>query len=138
MAESCTSYSARCWTNVSQPAIPPGWPPDLPPAGSDEFGDRVGDWLLDRGPLGLRERKVWRRQPRALALVVANYQDQVLASLRESYSAARRELLDVMTTDELERVLLALEGAGSEAAESARQVSLVVEALSGKHWRRRL
>lgn len=105
---------------------------------SDEFGDRVGDWLLDRGPLGLRERRVWRRQPRALALVVENHQEQVLAGLRESYSAARRELSEIVRTDELERVLLALEAAGAEAAESARQVSLVVEALSGKHWRRRL
>ncbi len=123
---------------MSQAVVPPGWPTGLPPPLADEFGDRVGDWLLDRGPLGLRERQVWRRQPRALALVVANYQDQVLASLRESYSAARRELVDVVTTDELERVLSALEAAGAEAAESARQVSLVVEALAGKHWRRRL
>ena len=123
---------------MPQPVTPPGWPADLPPAFLDEFGDRVSDWLLDRGPLGLRERRVWRRQPRALAMVVNNHQVRVLAGLRESYSAARRELADVVPSDELERVLLALEAAGAEATESARQVSLVVEALAGKHWRRRL
>jgi hypothetical protein len=123
---------------VPQTVVPPGWPPDLPPAISEEFADKVGDWLLERGPLGLRERKVWHRQPRALALVVDTHQGHVLAGLRESYASARRELSDLLASDELDRVLLALEAAGAEAAESARQVTLVIEALSGKRWRRRL
>lgn len=123
---------------MSQLVPPPGWPTDLPPAFSDEFSDRVADWLLDRGPLGLRERRVWRRQPRALAIVVETHAERVLAGLRESYSVARRQLADVVAADELEQILLALEAAGAEAAESARQASLVAEALEGRHWRRRL
>lgn len=105
---------------------------------TSEFGDRVGGWLLDRGPVGLRESRVWHRQPRALAMVVKTHQEKVLAGLRESYSAARRELVEVVVPAELDRVLLALEAVGSEAAETHRQVKLVDEALAGKHWRRRL
>ena len=119
-------------------ATPPGWPRDLPPPAADEFHARVVGWLLDRGPQGLRESAVWRSQPYALAMVVHTHTAQELEGLRKSYSAARRELADFLAVDDVSRVLVALEAAGAESAERARQVALVQEALEGRQWRDRL
>lgn len=123
---------------MPQAAVPPGWPVDLPPPVSDEFAGRVTGWLLDRGPLGLRQIQIWRSQPQALAMVVAIHSEHVLSGLREAYSSVRRELINVMAPGDVDRVLVALEAAGAESAENARQVALVVEALAGKQWRERL
>lgn len=71
-------------------------------------------------------------------MVVAFHSEHTLAGLRESYSAARRELIDTLAAGDIDRVLVALEAAGAEAAENARQVALVCEALAGKQWRERL
>jgi hypothetical protein len=117
---------------------PPGWPVELPPPASDDFGDQVIGWLLDRGPLWLRQDETWRNQPQALVMVVAYHSEHVLSGLREAYSAARRELVDVLAAGDVDRVLIALEAAGAQAAESSRQVALVAEALAGKRWRQRL
>jgi hypothetical protein len=117
---------------------PPGWPPDLPPADSDEFADHVVGWLLDRAPGGWRRHGVLRAQPFALAVLVRQHSNAVLDGLRGSYAAARRELADRLSPDQLDDVLVALEAEGAEAAESSRQVHLVEEALAGKRWRARL
>ncbi|MCH9816067.1 MAG: hypothetical protein K0U64_06385 [Actinomycetia bacterium] len=122
----------------SEGVIPVGWPADLPPAFAEEFAHRVVGWLLDRGPAGLRGRRVWRQEPAALALVTKTHCEQELAGLRTSYASARRELDDQLSPEAVDLVLVALEAAGAEAAETLRQVSLVAEALAGKRWRARL
>lgn len=71
-------------------------------------------------------------------MVVALHAEHELLGLREAYSAARRELGDVLAADEVEQILVALEAVGAEAAETVRQVALVAEALAGKQWRQRL
>jgi hypothetical protein len=118
--------------------VPIGWPQDLPPVFGEEFAHKVIGWLLDRGPDGLRGAKVWRQEPVALALVTQSHCEYELAGLRESYSAARRELDSRLSPEALANVLVAMEAAGAEAAEKLRQVSLVAEALAGKRWRARL
>ena len=56
--------------------VPAGWPRDLPPAGTEEFDDKVCGWLLDRGPAELRTSAV-RTMPVALARIVVRGVDRV-------------------------------------------------------------
>ncbi len=119
-------------------APPPGWPGDLPGPDAAEFGDRVTNWLLDRGPGEWRSHPVLRRHPRALSRLLIHHLDARLAGLRTSYSAARRELADVVPGAEFADLLAAIEADGVVTTEMLRQARLVDEALSGRRWRSRL
>lgn len=119
-------------------AIPPGWPRDLPPPQTDEFGQRVVGWLLDRVPGGWRSHPVLRRHPLALAALARHHLDGELTGLRQAYSAARRELADVVPPGELESILAALEAQAATVTETQHEVRLIAEALQGKRWRPRL
>jgi hypothetical protein len=119
-------------------ASPPGWPVDLPPPQSDEFGDEVVAWLLDRAPGQWRSHLVLRRQPRALAQLLTDHLASELAGLRKSYASARRVLGGVVPVAEMPLLLTAIEAEGADTAETLRQVTQVGEALAGRRWRTRL
>ncbi|MEZ5117011.1 MAG: hypothetical protein R2737_12170 [Candidatus Nanopelagicales bacterium] len=123
---------------MGTPAVPPGWPPDLPPAETDEFGERVVGWLLDRCPPDYRLHDVLRANPRALARLTAHHVDATLEGARRAYAGVRRELRDRLTPEAVDAVLVALEREGTRLLVEQRQVALVEEALDGRRWVRRL
>lgn len=107
---------------------PAGWPRDLPPPGTDEFGDAVVGWLLDRAPADLRLSPL-RAQPIALARVVARIVDSELEGMRAAYATARVELGEHLPPDELVVVQEALESLGARLLHVQREVRLVEDAL---------
>lgn len=111
-------------------AVPPGWPRDLPPAGTGEFEARVAGWLLDRGPADLRASAL-RTMPLALARVVAHVIAGELDGVRAAYAAARVELGAFLGPDELATVQSALEAQGARLLAAQREVGLVESALRG-------
>ncbi len=107
---------------------PAGWPRDLPPPTSPEFDDRVTGWLLDRGPAELRGSPV-RHLPVALARIVARVLAGQLEGVRGAYAAARADLGDRLTPDQIDVVQSALEAEGARLLTAQREVTLVEEAL---------
>jgi hypothetical protein len=119
-------------------ASPPGWPADLPPADSPEFGDRVVLWLLDLAPAEFRGFEVLRRHPHVLGWAVAQYLDGAVTSLRASYSQVRATFADSIDAKTMQEVMEAFEFEGVRLAKAVRQVGMVNDALSGLRWRPRL
>jgi hypothetical protein len=117
---------------------PAGWPRDLPPPFTDEFGAEVAAWLLDRGPGEWRAHPVLRQFPQALGLLVADHLAAQLTGLRQSYRSVRSELADAVPPDRMGDLLAAIEAQAAVVTESSRQVELVREALAGTRWRPRL
>lgn len=107
---------------------PTGWPRDLPPATTAEFGERVVPWLLDRGPGELRTSRL-RAYPRALAAYLEHYVQGCLLATREAYSRARVELAGHLDPRELTEVQQALEAEGARLLHLQRELSLVARAL---------
>lgn len=118
--------------------VPPGWPSDLPPPGTEEFAAKVSGWLLDRCPPEVRSSFTIRRHPVALAHVAARHSESVVSGQREAYRSARRELVDLLPTEALAGVLTDLEAIGHDAVRTAREVQIVAEALHGAVWRPKL
>jgi len=108
---------------------PPGWPRDLPPAGTDEFAERVVNWLLDRGPGELRVSRL-RAYPLALAAYLELHVQGCLGATREAYARARVELGPHLDPAGLREVQQALEAEGARLLQVQREVGLVAQALS--------
>jgi hypothetical protein len=107
---------------------PPGWPKALPPAGTDEFNDRVVLWLLDQSPADFRTSPL-RAMPLALCCVVSHSLDGLLAGVRSAYRSARTELADVIGPSGLLALQQVLEAQGARIAATKREVALVEAAL---------
>lgn len=114
--------------------MPPGWPRDLPPAGSTAFDAKVVGWLLDRGPAELRGSDL-RLVPIALARVVAQCVDAQVDALREAYRTVRADLGSSLHPEELALVQRALEAQGAILLATAREVHLVEAAVRRAHGR---
>lgn len=106
----------------------PGWPRDLPPAGTQEFEDKVTGWLLDLAPAGLRQSPI-RHLPIALARVVAQVIAAELDGMRSAYASARVELAEHLPADQIAVVQAALEAEGARLLATQREVALVEGAL---------
>jgi len=106
----------------------PGWPRDLPPAGTEEFDDKVTGWLLDRAPANLRASPV-RHLPIALVRVVAHVVAAELDGMRAAYASARVEMTGYLTADQVAVVQSALEAEGARLLGVQREVALVEAAL---------
>ena len=111
---------------------PAGWPRDLAPAGTSEFDDDVTAWLLDRGPADLRLSPV-RTLPIALARIVSHHITSSLDGTRAAYAAARVELGEYLTPDQVSIVHSALEAEGARLLRTQREVALVEEMLQVRH-----
>jgi hypothetical protein len=108
---------------------PAGWPRSLPPASTDEFGERVGAWLLDRCPPETRASDVLKGQNVVLAGIALAHTQASLDSLREVYRQARVTLLADLEPKAAADVLTALEALGARLAVESREVALVATAL---------
>jgi hypothetical protein len=109
-------------------AAPAGWPKDLPPPLTPEFGERVCGWLLDRGPAELRASPV-RAMPIALARVVSHTLDAQIQGLRRAYATARVELGEHLTPEDLVQVQHALQAEGARLLQVQRELTMVEAAL---------
>ena len=107
-------------------AVPPGWPPLVPPPESPGWQVPAVSWLLDHCPSDYRSYAGWRRQPVALAWVATRHID------------ARVELGDHLTSDGLAQVLADLEAEGVRLLAARRSAGLVYDALQGKRYVPRL
>ncbi|MEO3939164.1 hypothetical protein V3N99_20775 [Dermatophilaceae bacterium Soc4.6] len=113
-------------------AVPPGWPPGVPPAHSPGWEDRAVAWLLDQCPPDYRSYAGWRRHPVALAWLADRHLDGQVAAMRQAYREVRVELGGLVPAEGLADVMHHLEAEGLRLVAAKRAAGLVLEALRGK------
>ena len=112
--------------------LPPDWPADVRPPGSEEFEASAVAFLLDVLPAGFRRHPVVRRYPAALASMARHYADACVEGARQSYRSARVELGVALPPHAVDGVLAAYKTEGFKLARVARGVELVERAIRGE------
>lgn len=112
--------------------VPPGWPQEVSPPGSEDFEEVAAAWLAGLLPSGFRQYEVLRRFPVALASVAGHHVDGCVEGARGAYRACRRELAEVVPPHAADQVLAACRREGFRLVAVSRQVRLVGAALRGE------
>ncbi|WP_040160720.1 hypothetical protein [Mobilicoccus massiliensis] len=123
---------------MNDAAVPPGWPPEVPPPSAGGWEQTAVAWLLDQCPADHRGQPVWRRHPVALAWVATHHVEAQVEAMRTCYRTARVGLADHLEPEAMPEVLAALEAEGLRLRAVSRAVSLVADALRGKTYVPRL
>jgi hypothetical protein len=118
--------------------VPPGWPEDVHPPGSEDFQETAVAWLLAVVPPDYRQYAVLRRHPAALASIAGYYAGACVEGARNGYRTARTELAGWVPPHAVDAVLAAYRREGSRLAAIARAVELVERALRGEVFTPRL
>ena len=118
-------------------AVPPGWPAEVPPAGSPDWVDAAVRWLLDHSPPEYRGHPLLRRQPVLLAWLTSHQVDAGLDATREAYRSLRRERPE-LGAETVAEALTVLEAEGARLLALQRSVHLVADALVGLRYVPRL
>ncbi|GAB3676099.1 hypothetical protein [Angustibacter aerolatus] len=122
---------------MSDGRVPPGWPRDVRPAGTEGFERTAVGWLLDQCPHEYRAHP-GLAQPVALAWLAERHvlaQGQANAAAR---GAARAELGEHLDARDVQRVLDALDHEHARLLAAHRGVRLVGDALRGLRYVPRL
>jgi hypothetical protein len=118
---------------VSRPYVPPGWPAEVHPPGTDGFERTAVGWLFDHSPPDFRGYEVLRRYPVLLARLTAEQLAASVEACRTGYRTARAELTrgGLVPIEAVEAVISAYEREGRRLAAAARGADLVGRALRG-------
>ena len=119
-------------------ALPPGWPEQVHPPGTDGFERTAVAWLFDLCPPDYRAHEVLRAHPVVLARFAREHVTAAVDAARNGYRTARAELKGVVPPEVVEAVLGAYDREGRRLAQASRQVGLVEAALRGERWVPRL
>jgi hypothetical protein len=112
--------------------VPPGWPADVRPPGTEDFPESATAWLLDLMPPEYRQHEVLRRHPAVLASMARYYSAACVEGARRAYRSARAELATTVPPHAVDEVLSVLRTEGFRLAAAARAVGLVEQALRGE------
>ncbi|WP_067913907.1 hypothetical protein [Actinomadura rubrobrunea] len=109
--------------------VPPGWPAQVHPPGTERFEDTATAWLLDLVPPDYRRHGVLRRYPVALARMARHHVSAAVEAAREGFRTARVELGGMVPPHGVEAVLDAYRAEGARLVALLRAVELVETAL---------
>ncbi|MEV5826260.1 hypothetical protein AB0L25_11845 [Spirillospora sp. NPDC052242] len=113
-------------------SVPPGWPAQVHPPGTERFEDTAMAWLLDLVPPEYRRYGVLRRYPPVLARMARHHVDASVEAAREGFRTARVDLGAVVPPHGIEAVLEAYRREGARLVELRRAVGLVESALRSR------
>lgn len=119
-------------------ALPPGWPEQVHPPGSEGFERTAVGWLLDLCPPEYRAHDVLRAHPVVLARFARQHVEAAVEAARNGYRTARADLKGLVPPEVVEATLGAYDREGRRLAQAGRQVALVEAALRGERWVPRL
>ncbi|TDD22091.1 hypothetical protein E1287_40115 [Actinomadura sp. KC06] len=111
--------------------VPPGWPSQVHPPGSDRFEDTALAWLLELVPPEYRRYGVLRRYPIALARMARHHVGASVEAAREGFRTARVDLGDVVPPHGIESVLDTYRREGARLVALLQGIELVETALRG-------
>lgn len=118
--------------------LPPGWPAEVHPPGTERFEDTAAAWLIELLPPDYRRYGVLRRYPVALARMARHHLTGCLEAARQGFRTARTELAEAVPPHAIEAVLDAYRQEGPRLAALLRSAELVERALHGESFTPRL
>jgi hypothetical protein len=118
--------------------VPPGWPTDVHPPGTERFEDTAIAWLVELLPPDYRQYGVLRRYPVALARMTRHHLSGCLEAARQGFRTARTDLVDAVPPHAIEAVLDAYRREGPRLAGLLRAAELIERALRGESFNQRL
>jgi hypothetical protein len=123
---------------MSDPTVPPGWPPEVRPAGAPGWERTAVGWLLDLCPAEYRGYGVVTRQPVVLAWLAGHHLEGQLQATRRALATARADLSGSVPPPVLRETLEAVEEELARVVAAQRALGLVAQALSGVRFVPRL
>jgi hypothetical protein len=111
--------------------VPPGWPPEVHPPGTERFEDTASAWLLELVPPEYRRYGVLRRYPIVLARMAKHHVAASVEAAREGFRSARVDLRDLVPSHGIDVVLDAYRREGTRLVRLSQAVELVELALRG-------
>ncbi|MFI0407798.1 hypothetical protein [Actinomadura sp. 3N508] len=111
--------------------VPPGWPSQVHPPGSDRFEDTALAWLLELVPPEYRRYGVLRRYPIALARMARHHVGASVEAAREGFRSARVDLGEIVPPHGIESVLDTYRREGARLVALLQGIELVETALRG-------
>ncbi|MEW9532492.1 hypothetical protein [Microbispora sp. NPDC049125] len=118
--------------------VPPGWPPEVRPPGSQDWAISAASWLLDAVPPDYRAYDVLRRHPIALAGMARRHVRASIEAARDGYRGAAVDLKEHLPPHAIEAVLDVYRQEGPRLVRLAESIELVERALRGEHFVPRL
>lgn len=112
--------------------VPPGWPAQVHPPGTERFEDTALTWLLELVPPEYRRYGVLRRYPLTLARMARQHVAASVEAAREGFRSARTDLGDVVPPHGIEALLDAYRREGGRLSGIATAIELVETALRGQ------
>lgn len=115
--------------------VPPGWPYEVQPPGSEDFTASAVAWLFAVAPPGYRDYDIFTRFPVALAALARHHVQACVVGTRQGYRTVRTDLGEHILTHATDEVLAAYRIEGKRLAATAQAVDLVERALrdTGRH-----
>lgn len=110
--------------------MPPGWPEQVHPPGSEHFAGTAVAWLLELVPAEYRRHGVLRRYPLTLARMARQHVEANVGAAREGFRTARAELTGKVPPHGIEALLEVYRLEGARLVALAESVRLVEAALS--------
>lgn len=111
--------------------VPPGWPPEVHPPGTERFEDTASAWLLELVPPEYRRYGVLRRYPVVLARMAKHHVAASVEAAREGFRSARVDLRDLVPPHGIDVVLEAYRREGTRLVRLSQAVELVELAMRG-------
>ncbi|MEU6038251.1 hypothetical protein ABZ801_22850 [Actinomadura sp. NPDC047616] len=112
--------------------VPPGWPAQVHPPGTERFEDTAMTWLLELVPPEYRRYGVLRRYPVALARMARHHVSASVDAAREGFRTARVELGDLVPPHGVEAVLDTYRKEGARMVALLQAIELVETALRAR------
>jgi hypothetical protein len=109
--------------------VPPGWPAQVHPPGTERFEDTAMTWLLELVPPEYRRYGVLRRYPIALARTARHHVKASVDAARDGFRTARVELGDLVPPHGIEAVLDTYRREGARLVALLQAIELVETAL---------
>ena len=117
---------------------PPGWPPQVLPAGVDGWEQAAVRWMLDLCPPEFRGYSGLRHHPVVLARFTALHVEGMQMASRRGLSEGRTSLRELAEQDVIDKSLATWECEIARLVGLRRAVGLVEDALRGRRFRERL
>jgi hypothetical protein len=114
--------------------VPPEWPAEVPPPGTEDWERTAVGWLLDLLPGDWRAYEVLRRHPVLLARLASRQAAASLEATRDAWRTLRRDVGRTLPPEVVDAAMSAYERQGIRLAAQVRQVDAVAAALAGRRW----
>ncbi|MUN36035.1 MULTISPECIES: hypothetical protein [Actinomadura] len=111
--------------------VPPGWPAQVHPPGTDRFEDTAMAWLLELVPPEYRRYGILRRYPLTLARMARHHVAASVEAAREGFRTARVDLGELVPPHGIDAVMDTYRREGARLVALQESVALVETAMRG-------